>query len=209
MSTGRTHRWSLVGGALLIGLGILFLLGQIFGEFDFWDTFWPFILVGIGVLLFAAMLSGGKTSAGLAIPASILTCLGLMMFLQNIFDRWETWSYSWTVILFSVGLGIYIKGAYGEQESSRRSGISLMKLAAVLFLIFGIFFEMIFSENALANYAFPIALILLGLFLLLRPSRKPRTMPEEISSPAPPPAPVESSVGAEIISETETPSQDQ
>ena len=32
------------------------------------------------------------------------------MFLQNLTGYWESWSYSWTVILVLVGLGIFIMG---------------------------------------------------------------------------------------------------
>jgi hypothetical protein len=170
----------ILGGVLLIGLGILFLLGQLFENFDFWNIFWPSILVVIGVLLFAGMLAGGKSSSGLAIPATILIVLGVMMFFQNLFDYWDSWSYSWTLILFSVGLGIYISGVYAEKDSRRSSGIRLMKLAVILFIIFGIFFELILRGFG-GGYLFPLALILLGLYLLVR--RPGRSTAKQVEIP--------------------------
>jgi hypothetical protein len=183
MSTRPSKRMSILGGALLIGIGILILLGEIFQGFDFWGVFWPFILITVGVLFFASMLAGGKSAAGLAIPGSIITCLGLMMFIQNLTNHWESWAYSWSVIIFSIGLGIYIKGVYADQESSRRSGGRLMRLAFILFIIFGIFFEMLFSSRETASYVFPIAMIALGLYLLvirsgLLPERRRESPPQ-------------------------------
>jgi hypothetical protein len=185
MSTRPSKRMSFLGGALLIALGTLILLGEIFQGFDFWGVFWPFILITVGVLFFASMLAGGKSAAGLAIPGSILACLGLMMFIQNLTNHWESWAYSWSVIIFSVGLGIYIKGVYADQESSRRSGGRLMRLAVILFIIFGIFFEMLFSSRETARYVFPIAMIALGLYLLVvragwLPQRRQEITPQAI-----------------------------
>jgi len=60
------------------------------------------------------MFAGGKSLAGLAIPGTIIGGLGLMMFLQNLTGYWESWSYSWTVMLVLVGLGIFIMGLYSE-----------------------------------------------------------------------------------------------
>ena len=42
-----------------------------------------------------------------------------------------------------------------------------MKLGGFLFIVFGAFFEMIFSSSRLAELAFPIGLILLGGYLVL------------------------------------------
>lgn len=203
MYTRPIKSMSFLGGVLLIVLGILLLVGEFFERFDFWGTFWPFILICIGLAFFAAMQAGGKSAASLAIPGSILACLGLMMFLQNLFDHWESWSYGWTVIIFSVGLGIYIKGAYAGQETSRRSGIRLMRLGGILFIIFGIFFESIFSFGNTTRYLFPIAMIVLGLYLLVTRSGLLSTRRDEI--PTAPQVPLQ----AEAPAETETPSDQQ
>jgi hypothetical protein len=78
MITSRHNIGSIVGGTLLIAFGVLALMTQLFGGFDFWHFFWPLIIVGIGCTFFAAMIAGGKSAAGLAIPGSILSSIGLM-----------------------------------------------------------------------------------------------------------------------------------
>ena len=51
---GRRRRDSIIGGAALIVIGVLFLLGN-FGLFDWfdWGEFWPVALIVLGVLLVA------------------------------------------------------------------------------------------------------------------------------------------------------------
>jgi hypothetical protein len=91
-----------------------------------------------------------------------------MLFLQNITGYWQSWSYGWTAILMAVGLGIYIAGVWAGDPDQRASGIKVLRIGAIMFIIFGAFFEMIFQSFALSRYIFPVALILLGLYLIFR-----------------------------------------
>jgi hypothetical protein len=166
MESRNRNIGSLIGGALLLAFGALALLGQLV-DLDFWGTFWPFIIVGFGAMFFVVMLAGGRSVSGLAIPGSIFTAIGLMMFVQNLTDHWESWSYGWTVIILAVGAGIFIMGAWSGQASQRQAGLGVMRVGLVLFIIFGAFFEMIFNSSDLAQLVFPVALILLGGYLLV------------------------------------------
>ena len=115
MSTPRNTS-ALIGGTALIAVGILSLLGQVFSGYHFWGMIWPFLIIGVGGLFYIGMFAGGKSVSGLAVPATIITTIGLILFYQNITHNWESWSYAWTIILIGVGLGIYIMGAYGGDE---------------------------------------------------------------------------------------------
>lgn len=170
MEIKSRNNGALAGGILLILFGLLALLSQFFRGFDFWSTFWPFIIIGVGAMFFVGMAAGGKSTAGLAIPGSIITGIGLMLFVQNLTNHFESWAYGWTVIIISVGLGIYIMGWWGGNMEQRRSGAGVMRVGLILFVIFGAFFEMIFNSSALANYVFPAGLILLGLYLVFKRS---------------------------------------
>ena len=182
MSTNRSNPGSLIAGAALIAVGLLALAGQLFRGFDFWGAIWPFFIIGAGALFFVGMFSGGRSAAGLAIPGSILVAIGSMLFLQNLFDRWESWSYGWTVILIAVGVGIYIMGRYTENPGQRASGLSLVKVGTILFVIFAGFFEMIFNDFAFSRFIFPTALILLGVYLIFGRSHLPNTSRETSTS---------------------------
>ena len=161
---------SLVGGALLIIFGALALVGQLFRNLNFWDTFWPFIIIGFGLLFFVGMFAGGRSVSGLAIPGTIITTIGLMLFYQNLTNHWESWSYGWTVILMSVGVGIFIMGVWGQNPTQRAAGLGVLRIGVILFIIFGAFFELIFTAGkpfGLRSIIFPAGLILLGLYLIL------------------------------------------
>lgn len=169
MSSQR-NAGSLVGGSLLIIFGVLALIGKIFQSYNFWGTFWPFFIIGIGLLFFVGMFAGGRSVSGLAIPGSIITTIGLMLFYQNITNHWESWSYGWTVILMSVGLGIFVMGVWGQNLSQRAAGLRVLRIGLILFVIFGAFFELIFTTGrpfGLRSIIFPAGLILLGLYLIL------------------------------------------
>ena len=75
MSANRSNSGSLIAGAALIAFGLLALAGQIFRGVNFWGVIWPFLIIGVGVLFFVGMYSGGKSAAGLAIPGSIFTAI--------------------------------------------------------------------------------------------------------------------------------------
>jgi hypothetical protein len=167
MQTNRSNTGALIGGAVLIALGILSLAGQVFHSLN-WGFLWPFIVIGVGAMFFVAMFAGGKQAAALAVPGSIVGGIGLILLFQNITHYWESMSYFWTLILTLVGTGIYIMGLYGGDENHKRSGIKLMKIGAILFIIFGTFFELIFSS--FSKIAFPILLIALGAYLILNRS---------------------------------------
>ena len=174
MSEKRNYG-ALIVGLVLICMGALTLFERLFSGAKFWGYIWPLIIIGFGALFFVVMLLTERSFAWLAIPGSIITINGIMLFLQNLTHRWETWSYSWTVILMSVGLGIYIMGAWQGDTSRRRSGLKVLEIGVILFIIFGSFFEILFSlgvPSTLRDYILPVALILLGVYLVVKRSRR-------------------------------------
>lgn len=187
--TIKRNSGTLIAGAVLIALGLLSLLSQLFRGFPFWSYLWPLIIIAFGGLFFVGMFAGGKSLAGLAIPGSIIGGIGLMMFFQNLFHNWESWSYGWTVILILVGLGIFIMGLYAGDPQRRQSGLRLMKIGAILFVIFGGFFELVifgFRRNGIQQYVFPVLLVLLGAYLVvtrsgLLPSRRSDTNEQPVN----------------------------
>jgi len=185
MSSQR-NTGSLVGGGLLIIFGLLALFGKIFQNFNFWGTLWPFFIIGAGALFFVGMFAGGRSVSGLAIPGTIITTIGLMLFYQNLTNHWESWSYGWTVILMSVGAGIFIMGLYGQNASQRAAGLRVLRIGLIMFILFGAFFELIFTSGmpfGLRSIIFPIGLILLGLYLVLsRSGLLPGRSSEEIAT---------------------------
>ncbi len=183
MQTNRSNVAALVGGALLIGFGLLSLVSRAFRGLD-WGFLWPFAIVGFGALFFVAMFASGKSAAAFAVPGSIISGIGLILLFQNITRHWESMSYFWTLILMFVGLGITIMGWYGEDANQRQSGLRVMKIGFIMFVIFGTFFEMIFSS--FNNMVFPILLIVLGGYLVLSRSGLFKKHEDSIDNRLPP-----------------------
>ena len=164
MQNHRSHTGTLVGGILLVAFGLLSLASQVFRGFN-WGLIWPFFVIGVGALFFIAMFASGKQKAGLAIPGTIISGIGLVLLIQNLTHHWESMSYLWTLIILFVGIGIYIMGAYSNDLGQKQSGARVIKIGLILFIIFGAFFEMAFSS--FGNLVFPVLLILLGVYLVL------------------------------------------
>src|SRR5512143_2606769 len=183
----------LVGGTLLIAFGLLALLSQVFRDVVNWSSLWPIVIIIFGCLFFAGMFLGGRHVSGLAIPGTIIAGIGLMLLYQNYTGHWESWAYSWALIVLFVGLGIFLAGLYGGDGGQRSAGLNVMKIGFILFVIFGAFFEMIFSADrtlGARGLLFPSLLVLLGLYLVVRRlglfERRDADVIEPPSPPEPP-----------------------
>lgn len=181
MENSKRNLGSLVGGLILMAVGLLALLANWAGV-EFWTSFWPLIIIGFGAIFFIIMLASPKSAAPLAIPGSIFVGIGTMMFIQNLTGHWESWAYGWTVILMSVGIGIYVMGHWAREEQQREAGKRVLGIGLVLFIVFGAFFEMLFNSLPFASVFFPIALIVLGGYLIVNRSGllSKRAEPEEL-----------------------------
>ena len=68
MQTNRSNNiGALIGGALLIGFGLLSLMGRVFRGLD-WGLLWPFVIIGFGALFFVLMFATGRSGAAFAVP---------------------------------------------------------------------------------------------------------------------------------------------
>lgn len=163
MQTNRSNAGTLVAGAILIAFGLIALAGQFLNLVN-WGFLWPLFVIAFGSLFFIGMVTGGRQAAAFAIPGSIISGIGLVLLFESITGRWEAMSYFWTLIIIFVGIGIYIMGWYGADAVQRQSGWRVMKVGFILFIIFGSFFELLFSSSGLI---FPVLLIILGGYLIL------------------------------------------
>ncbi len=166
----RTNRASLIFGLLLIALGVLFLVGQFF-QVNVWQYAWPLFILVPGIIFFGITMSGGADSAGFAIPASILTTVGLIFFFQALTGHYASWAYVWTLIFpTAVGLGMFIMGSVGDDDSMRKQGKGFLRAGLVMFVVLGFVFEAIFrlGDSLFSRLFWPAMIILFGLYLILR-----------------------------------------
>lgn len=169
-------RNSTIIGTILILVGLLFLVIQLFPGLAFSLDIgqqWPLIIVMVGILLIFSAVFGSPT---LAIPGSIVSGIGGILYVQNLTGAWSSWAYIWTLIPGFVGIGLILAGFLGHRRRySLREGSRLLLISAILFLIFGAFFN---GLGDLGRY-WPIVLIGLGIWMLL-PRRRQRMTKEKI-----------------------------
>ena len=159
----RNRRLSLTGGMILILLGAWFLAVQIVPGLQDWFS-WPWIIIGVGGLMLLGGLLGGVPD--MAIPACIIGGIGGILYWQNATGNWESWAYIWSLIPGFVGVGIILAGIFsGKTGKSLREGGNLILTSLIMFVIFGAFWG---GPNLLGDY-WPVLLILLGLWMLIRP----------------------------------------
>jgi hypothetical protein len=163
----RQSRTQLVLGILLVAVGVVYLLAQqtpalkaLLGtEFQ-----WPFYVIGAGLLILVIGLLTGAPS--MAIPASIVAGIGVILYYQNRTQDWASWSFLWTLIPGFVAVGILITALLGEDTRHNMGrGLNLLVVSAVLFLIFAAIFQRL---SFLGPYGPAGLLILLGLYVIGR-----------------------------------------
>lgn len=169
---------TVIFGMALIIIGVIFLAGQLL-NIKFSENLWPLAIVGVGALFFVAMIAGGPAAGGLAVPGSMIVVTGLVLLVQNAFDRFDSWAYAWALVMAACGIGMVIRGYYSTLEEVRRNGWAVTRLGLLLFLLVGAFFELfIYHHTLAAGIMWPAGLILVGLgviayrFIKITPSKK-------------------------------------
>lgn len=163
----KQNRTNLALGLILLIVGGWLLATRQVPALQEWmeDNFtWPMWTIGAGLLvLLIGLLTGAP---GMAVPASIITGIGGILYYQNATGDFGSWSYMWTLIPGFVGVGSILAGLLGEH--TRRNlghGLRLMVISAVMFLVFATFFG---GLSILGEYGLPVILILLGVYVLAR-----------------------------------------
>lgn len=161
--------WQIYIGFVLVATGGLFLADQLLKDLNLMATFWPLLVVLLGVTFFVGMLVAGRRGSGLAIPGAVITVLGILLFVQNLFDLWETWAYAWALLISAVGIGLLIMNLYIKRLALRRVAGLILGIGLLLFVVFGILFELIFFStrpDSASGFFLGAGLVLLGLFIL-------------------------------------------
>jgi hypothetical protein len=153
-------------GIAIIIIGILFLLKN-FNLLGPWSdsisfghlvgTFWPMILIFIGLCFHYGFISGGRRDAGLLVPGGILLVLGIAFQFNMLFGFWDV---IWPVYIFSVAFGLFELYAFGGREKGLLIPIGILGGLSVIFF-FTISFHNLFGPWA-GRFITPLVLILIG-----------------------------------------------
>jgi hypothetical protein len=175
------RRGSLTFGILLILVGGWFLAAQFIPSLEDWVSRyfdWPFWVIGPGLLLLVAAIVSGVS--GLAVPGSIVSGVGLILYYQNYSGDWQSWAYMWSLVVGFAGVGVFIMHLLdGNLKKAFTDGGNTILTSAVLFLIFGSFFRAVFRDPPFLGDYWPVLLIVFGLWMLIRPFIR-RSKPDEV-----------------------------
>lgn len=168
-----SHGPMMMGAALLL-LGIVLLVGELL-HFSFGSIMWTFIFIIPGAVLFLSANSSKDSHAeGLAILGSMMMTLGIIFLGQILLNMWASWAYAWTLLApTSIGVAQVVFGKQHDREGLVKNGNRLIEIGLTMFFFFFVFFEILLNisgKNLIPGNlpAFPTALIVLGIFVIMR-----------------------------------------
>jgi len=129
---------------------------------------WPLLVVAVG---FGLLLLGLLVNApDMAIPATIVAGIGLILYYQNQSGNWASWAYMWALIPGFVGLGTVLAGILGGGGWRRvREGLDLMLFSLIMYAIFAALFAPLFGGPSVLGPYGPAGLfIAAGLYVIIR-----------------------------------------
>lgn len=164
------NRKSLFPGIALIILGVIFLLPN-FTSLG-WNAIWPLFVLAPGIWFFFLFVAD-RTKYGVLMPASIVTVTGALLLYCSLTD-WSSMEDLWPFFIIAPGIGFLLMYQFGRKEPG------LLVPAAVL-IVLGLVF--LIGMN-LQEYFWPIVLIAVGLFMLLRGRKSPGMAEQSPTKPS-------------------------
>jgi hypothetical protein len=165
----------LIAGLLLLVIGLLVLasdplIGFVrgLGISDDVLRWWPVLLVGLSLFFLVPSLVGRqhrRLRAGMVLPGAMLAGIGSALLYTSLNDRWVAWTYLWTVIPFSFGLGMYAAGWIADAPAFKWIGSGIAGGSVVAYLVFATAFggEAFRLVGAIGIIALGLALTIGGL----------------------------------------------
>lgn len=131
-------------GLMLLVIGLIVLSSTWIGE---WfashglDTdllaWWPMALVGLSLFFLIPILFSRlsrRLRAGMVIPGVLLLLVGLALSYTSLTDRWSEWATLWTVVPFSLGLGLYAAGWLADAPAFKWIGAAVALAGVVAYM---------------------------------------------------------------------------
>ncbi len=160
-------------GLLLLAVGAWILVAR-FIHIDVEAWLWPFwIIVPGGLIMALGFRDTHRSNEGLVTFGSIVAVTGIILFIQNITGQWQSWAYAWALLFpGSIGLGQYLWGKRAGDVTEVHKGEKTMQVALVLFVAFGLFFEVVlgiggFHLGTAGRIVVPVLLIAGGAALYI------------------------------------------
>jgi hypothetical protein len=162
----------LVLGVILVVVGGALLLGRVV-EFSLAGVTWPVWIVVPGVaMLIGSFFIPARGGVGLAVAGSIVTIVGLILWVQEAYGLYSTWAYAWALVApTGPGIGMLLYGLVHRDGKLVGDGVRMAIVGLGLFLGFALFFEGVIglSGTPIANLdeVLPYAIVGLGILLVI------------------------------------------
>ncbi len=140
----------LIAGLILLLVGVVVLASEPIGDFirglgigDEVLAWWPLLLIVLSLFFLVPSLVGRQNRrlrAGMVIPGAILAGVGAALLYTSLTDRWSAWTYLWSVMPFSFGLGMYAAGWIADAPAFKWIGSGIAGGGVVAYLVFAIAF---------------------------------------------------------------------
>jgi len=160
------RKGSIVPGAILIGLGLVFLLPQLGLDGLGWDNFWPLIIILTGLAFLLGWAAGPDRQPGLAFVGTGALLIGVFLgaFAWNIL-KWHEMARWWPGFPLIGGLAFLVLWAAG---GAKEAGLLVPSLGGIGtgLIAFAVTWNLL--DWWLISRWWPLLLILTGVGVLLR-----------------------------------------
>lgn len=158
---------------LLIGGGVLLLAANLL-HLSLMNYLWPGFVIGTGaLLLWPAHSSTAERQSfwsWLAIPGAMIAMQGVLLFLMNLVNHFESMAYSWTLVLAAGAYGWMYMKRFDPTSNAQEKGHRFIRAMVILFMGLATAFE-ILAFQSLGGW-WPLLLIGFGIYLFVKNQRK-------------------------------------
>ncbi len=136
----------LIAGISLLVVGLVVLasepLASFIGDLGAGEDllrWWPILIIGLSLFFLVPSIIGPQNRrlrAGMVLPGAILVGVGGALLYTSLTDRWGAWSYLWSVLPFSFGLGMYAAGWIADAPAFKWIGSGIAAGGVVAYLVF-------------------------------------------------------------------------
>jgi hypothetical protein len=189
LTAGHARFRGILWGGLLLAAGTWFLLERLGANLpNFWAVLWPLFPFMFGLAFLVTYVTSADRDAGLVWPGTFGVLIGAFFFLFSfrVFE-WDQMSELWPVFPLIVGLSFVATWFAG---SCRKAQLLVPALINVSVGVIGLAFNFAIIDVHTLNLLWPLGLVAIGGYLVVRSLR--RVPPP----PPPPPAPDPVSAGS-------------
>jgi hypothetical protein len=170
--TGKPRDIGTALPVLLVGAGAVILAANLL-HIQLIDFLWPGFIIGPGLLmLWPAYKSTPESRSSwsfMAIPGAMAVALGVLLFLMNLVDHFESMAYAWTLVLAAGAQGFAYMKRFEEDEQAAEKAYRFVRTMLLAFMGMATVFEL-FIFRSLGDW-WPVLLIGLGAYLFFKSRR--------------------------------------